>query len=322
MNATKLSICIATYNIENYISECLDSIYKYVDFPEFEIIVVDDCSTDNTRDVVKKWMLNHPDVAVVFKKNNKNSWPWPTYNNAIKLAKWEFITFIDWDDFLIKNTFKNKLDLFKKNENLKVVYWNWIFYEKKTFWLEVQPKLEKLYWESIDKTLQLMYTTIPVLIVRKTVLRRSFIEKIWWFDEKINSNDRILNIKIWNNLKYIDEVKFDKDPCFGYRIHDNNISKDQKRMLKLLSEVIEKYHPDKYKKIAYSNAYFFVSLNLILQNKRRESFSYFKQSIKFRKSIKRLFIYLLAIITPRKLIQKLPYNFTTKIKKFIQKYFQ
>jgi glycosyltransferase involved in cell wall biosynthesis len=73
MNATKLSICIATYNIENYISECLDSIYKYVDFPEFEIIVVDDCSTDNTRDVVKKWMLNHPDVAVVFKKNNKNS---------------------------------------------------------------------------------------------------------------------------------------------------------------------------------------------------------------------------------------------------------
>ena len=93
-------------------------------------------------------------------------------------------------------------------------------------------------------------------------------------------------------------------------------------MLKLLSEVIEKYHPDKYKKIAYSNAYFFVSLNLILQNKIKESFGYFKQSIKYKKSIKRILLYIVSIITPSKLIQKIPYNLSTKIKKFIQKYFQ
>ena len=196
MNFIKLSICIATYNIENYIGECLDSLYKYLEFPEFEIIIVDDCSTDNTADKIKNRILEHPDTTVIFEKNKKNSWPWPTYNNAIKLARWEFITFIDWDDFLIKNTFQNKLEFFKKNKNLKVVYWNGIFYEKKTFWLEVQPNLEKLYWGSVDKTLELMYTTIPVLIVSTTVLKRDFIEKIWWFDDRINSNDWILNIKI------------------------------------------------------------------------------------------------------------------------------
>jgi hypothetical protein len=164
--------------------------------------------------------------------------------------------------------------------------------------------------------------TIPMLSISTCIIKHDFFHNIGWFDPNSRSNDRILNIKIFENIQNHSEIAYCEIPCFAYRMHPNNISKDQKKMITLLSQVVQQYFPDKYKKIWYSNIYFFASLNYILQNKFKESYQGIKTSQKYQKSLKRRIVWGSSIIIPTKLIHKLPTNWLIFIKKLIQKMFQ
>ncbi len=108
-----ISIIIPCYNVEEYISSCLDSIEKQNIGKNYEIILVDDCSTDNTEKVIteyrKKTKLN-----IVYRKNEKNSGAGYSRNRAIEIAKYDYISFIDSDDFIDDNYYKEMLSVLKK----------------------------------------------------------------------------------------------------------------------------------------------------------------------------------------------------------------
>ena len=105
-------------------------------------------------------------------------------------------------------------------------------------------------------------------------------------------------------------------------MHDDNISKNQKKMLKLLSQVVEKYHPEKYKAIGYSNIYFFISLNYLLQGKKKPSWETFYESIRYNFDIKRIFVYFFAFFIPHTILINFPPKLKSSLKKFFQHYFQ
>ncbi len=67
-----LSICIAAYNVESYISECLLSIFKFESTISKEIIIVDDCSNDNTIMVIKSVLEKYPGENIVLIENHQN----------------------------------------------------------------------------------------------------------------------------------------------------------------------------------------------------------------------------------------------------------
>ena len=73
MNNTdiQVSVCVVTYNQENYIAECLESLVSQQTEFKFEIIVGEDCSTDRTREIVQKYIEKYPDLIVplFYKKN-------------------------------------------------------------------------------------------------------------------------------------------------------------------------------------------------------------------------------------------------------------
>lgn len=99
----KFSIIVPVYNVENYIDECLSSIFNQ-SYKDFEVIVVDDGTEDNSMNIVKKY-----DVIVVKEKNSGLS---TARNNGVKKAKGDYLLFVDSDDYLEK-------DLLKKiNDNL------------------------------------------------------------------------------------------------------------------------------------------------------------------------------------------------------------
>ena len=95
----KLSIIIPVYNVENYLSRCLESILNQT-FNDFEIICVNDGSTDNSLAVLQKFKSNDERIIIIDKKNEGSG---VARNVGLSIAKGDYIYFVDGDDWIEDN---------------------------------------------------------------------------------------------------------------------------------------------------------------------------------------------------------------------------
>jgi len=93
----KVSVCVVTYNQEEYIGECLQSLVDQEAGFLFEIIVGEDCSTDKTREIVEDFALRYPDL-IVRNYHEENIGPTKNLFSTYALAKGEYIAHMDGDD--------------------------------------------------------------------------------------------------------------------------------------------------------------------------------------------------------------------------------
>lgn len=100
----KLSLVVAAYNMEQYIHEFLESVFNQDSkLKSFEIIVVDDGSEDKTGEIVQEWQKLHPEhIQYIYQSNQGVS---AARNTGISIARGEWISFPDADDFLSPNYF-------------------------------------------------------------------------------------------------------------------------------------------------------------------------------------------------------------------------
>lgn len=101
----KLSFILPCYNVASYIGRCIESI-EHQDIPqaEYEVIFVDDCSTDNTVDVIKEYQKQYPNIRLICHTENKTAGG--ARNTGIDAAKGEYIWFVDPDDKVEANVLK------------------------------------------------------------------------------------------------------------------------------------------------------------------------------------------------------------------------
>lgn len=93
----KLSIIVPVYNTEPYLAQCLDSITSQT-FPDWEMIIVDDCSTDNSRQIIEKYVQKDERIKAFFHPENKGVSA--ARNTGLEAASGEFVAFVDSDDWL------------------------------------------------------------------------------------------------------------------------------------------------------------------------------------------------------------------------------
>ena len=101
----KLSIIIPVYNIEKYISNCLNSILSQ-SFQYFEVICVNDGSTDNSLLELQKYR-NDERVIIIDKKNEGSG---VARNSALAIARGEYVFFVDGDDWIEENSLQKMVD--------------------------------------------------------------------------------------------------------------------------------------------------------------------------------------------------------------------
>lgn len=117
MKETLLSIIIPMYNLERYISSCLDSIVPQVN-ENVEVILIDDGSKDKTRKICDNYCKKYTYIKYFYQENAGVS---VARNNGLKKAMGEYILFVDGDDWIIKDSIPLIINKIKKNRGVDII---------------------------------------------------------------------------------------------------------------------------------------------------------------------------------------------------------
>ncbi len=109
-----ITIAIPAYNGEKYITECLESVFKQT-YPVYDILVVDDQSTDGTVEIIKKFQKRFNNISLHI--NNKNLGLTGNWNRCIELSKNKWIKYVFQDDILYPDCLRKMYDQLKKDNS-------------------------------------------------------------------------------------------------------------------------------------------------------------------------------------------------------------
>ena len=213
-NTLAVSVIIPMYNAAKYIGECLDSLLAQT-FKNFEVIVIDDCSTDNSVEIVKSYMPKFKGM-LQFAKTKKNSGGggYVPRNVGLNLASGEYVCFVDADDFILLNALETLYTAaidFDADVVCTSAYYN---LRSKTTVQKVTDDTEEesfagdpegnpnLLLNSQDKNIQsLLFAETMPACWRKFVRRKFLIENQMFFPEILNGGDFIWTINLYSKAK-------------------------------------------------------------------------------------------------------------------------
>ena len=113
----KISVIVTSYNYSNFIEQTINSILAQT-YTDFELIIVDDCSTDNSVEIIK----NFKDDRIKLIENEQNLGLAKSIAKALKIATGKWIAFCESDDFLEKDCLEKRIQIAEKYPNLGVIF--------------------------------------------------------------------------------------------------------------------------------------------------------------------------------------------------------
>jgi len=177
-----VSVLVPTYNEEKTVADTIKKIFE-IDYPIKELIVLNDGSTDKTKEVVEKLLKKYPKLKLV---NKKNSGKGDSLNQGIKISKGELIAVVDADSYPAKDSFKKMVGFFE-DETVGAVTCVFIPRNENRFF----EKLQAIEYNVIAFTRKLLdyvdaiyVTPGPLAMYRGSALR-----KIGGFDTKNMTED-------------------------------------------------------------------------------------------------------------------------------------
>jgi len=117
-----VSIAIITYNQKDYLRECIESCLAQ-DYPNFEIVVADDCSTDGTQNMLREYEAKYPSKFVL-RLAEKNQGITPNSNAAHFACSGEYIAWIGGDDLMLPGKLTKQVAYMEQNPNCTICYHN------------------------------------------------------------------------------------------------------------------------------------------------------------------------------------------------------
>ncbi len=203
MNNVLLSFIVPFYNVENYLKECIDSLY-HQDLPidKYEVILINDCSTDSSGDIALSLKEIYPTLILI--EHNRNKKQAGARNTGLKTAKGEYIWFVDSDDYIKPNVSKKLVDMallndldvlhfdyasvnnngeileYPKNSETDIIDGNTFFFDKNEIWWKKAIEV----WRRIHK-------------------RTFLLENNLFFDENVFYEDITYSIRTFNSAKRV-----------------------------------------------------------------------------------------------------------------------
>lgn len=177
----KVSVIIPTFNSEKFIKRAIYSVLIQ-SYEDFELIIVDDCSTDNTVKIIESFNDNR--IKIV--KHDVNTGVGVARQTGLKYTTGDFVLFVDSDDYL-KDDFIEMCVLLQKQENADIIYTSFSISFPNAF----QTMCAGDYLMEKEATLQLYYTNQIKFLTGK-LIRRSLCDKIVWSNNRIGEDCQTL----------------------------------------------------------------------------------------------------------------------------------
>lgn len=183
-----ISIIIPVYNVEQYLSKCLESIIKQT-YNNIEIILIDDGSSDNSKKICDEYLQKDSRIVVIHKDNEGVS---IARNTGLDIAKGEYISFIDADDYIDQDMYEFLLNnLIENNADISSCGYNKVF----------EDRIEK----GIGSDSNLLLDNVDA--VKETIKKRNLFPSVW---AKLYKKDCIGDIRFNPSIKLSEDYLF----CF------------------------------------------------------------------------------------------------------------
>lgn len=125
-----ISVIVPAYNLEMYIGDCIDSV-RTQSLHNIELILVDDCSDDHTKMVIKKYMEQETVIDIILLENDKNEDAGYSRNRGMDIARGEYLLFLDGDDMLEPGALERLCEVCRETE-ADIVNYDYQLFDNKT----------------------------------------------------------------------------------------------------------------------------------------------------------------------------------------------
>ncbi len=226
MNGTltpKVSVCIPVYNGSDYISESIESVLAQT-YKEFQLIVVDNCSTDNTEKIIR----NFHDHRLTYIRNKQNLGLLGNFNRCLELSKGEYVCIWHHDDVMLPDNLKFKVHLLDEYPEVGFVHSNLITIDDKGSVVAPEIWYEGSRRDYIEDGLTAFKKFLSYLprgasiFIGAVLSRRSCYEKVGEFSPEV---PHYLDSEMWMRMMLFYKIACIGTPLVKYRIHPTTASK-------------------------------------------------------------------------------------------------
>ena len=290
----KISVIIPVYNVEAYIEKCLKSIMEQT-YKNLEIILIDDGSTDNSGKICDEYAKKDTRINVIHRKNGGLS---VARNDGIKIAKGEYICFVDSDDYVTENYCEVLYNTLKSNNaDISAVSYKEIRDEG----IPVLDADEKDKTKFNNECIIYDNDEIIIQMLKWETFRNMAWNKLYktekvkkhLFLEGYAFEDIYFSYEILSDVK---RVAYINTPCYYYIRRNNSISLtcSEKNLNDFLDVVILKYKgiKERYPKLDTYNNFAVLESAISISIKYISSNQYFKEvdeKLEFRELVKELY---------------------------------
>lgn len=230
-NKPSVSVVITCYNYANYVSQAINSVLKQT-FNDFEIIIVNDGSTDNTEEVVQEY-LGYGCVKYVYQENSGQA---NAKNNGIRNSSGEFIAFLDADDIWDKAKLEKQIPLFS-DRSVGVVYSRMRFIDDRENIVKHKIENKYLFPRSGSVTKALFFDNFVPF--SSSVIRREHLEECGYFDGSITMG---IDWDLWLRMSIHCKFEYVNEPLLLYRIgHSGQMSGNLEERQKCSDIIMNKF---------------------------------------------------------------------------------
>jgi len=215
MNLTPLvTVYITNYNYGKYIKQAIESLLNQ-SFQNFEIIIIDDGSTDDSKVIIEGY-ANNPKIKIIFQQNKGLN---VTNNIAMRVAQGKYLMRLDADDFLDPNALLVMTNILESDEELGLVFPDYYNVDEHGSILNVEKR------HQFDEDVTLMDQPAHGAC---TMIRKKFLQILGGYDEQYQCQD---GYELW--IKFTSKFKVTNvnTPLFYYRKHGSNLTTNEDKIL-------------------------------------------------------------------------------------------